>query len=265
MDFLEELRKLLGAKVTDETLFKDLEEGIDKLYVESVGSLKQNRDDLKKEKLEIKAKYDQLQAQIKDYDNLTPAEVKQLKKDIEELRANPGDAAKLKQLEEAYKTQVKQAEIDKQEAIKSMTEELEQFKTRYSQLDNELNQDKALRELGVHLTSVGVETKHMPLITAALAGRVFVEIVDGIRSVKYRNEAGAVFPIKDGIELWAKQDVNKQYLASPSNRGSGAGGSGAATSKLLGMKFSEMSPEQQSELYKINPELWKQKRAEALE
>ena len=262
--FYEELKKVLGSTVGDTTQIEALDQKIGKLYAEEVANIKQNRDDIKNEKLELKKKYDNLTTslgdiEVKDISKIM-ADNKKYKQDIEVLKATPGESAeKIKELEATWKVRLDQVETDKVELLRLKDEELAEATNKITGLNTEINTNECKRALTANLNDVGVKKSFMTMLVPALLHNVYVEVVGDTRVVKYKNEKGTAFDIKEGIQYWAKD--NKQYLGAPVNTAGGAGGSSGNAGALAQLKWDEMSPGQKTELYKLNPELYKQKRA----
>lgn len=265
-EFYELLEKELGSTVTDEKIYTDLKPKIEKIYAESVAGLKATNDKLKNEKMTVKGKLESLETQLASLEGKPLADVlkekAQLEKDIEELRANPGDATKLKQLEEVYKARIQAAESDRDARLKIKEDELADERTKNQALNAEINKTQCKTELSAQLDAVGVKPEFKQVVLGFLSQKVTVDVVEGIRKVKYVNDAGVSFDLKEGIEYWAKQPDAKPFIGAPNNTGGGATGSGTLTNALMGKNFADMTPEEKTTLYKVNPEVYKRKRDE---
>lgn len=266
MDFYKLLEEKLGSTVTDEKVYATLKSDIEKLHAEDVAGLKTNNDKLLNEKKEYKGKLETLEEQLKGLGDKSIeavlTEKAQLEKDIEELRANPGDAVKLKQLEDVYKTRLTETEKDREAKLKIKADELADAVATNTALNLEINGTQCLTELQAHLDAIGVQLKYKKVVSGFLLPKLSVELVEGIRKVKYKNDAGISFDIKEGIEYWAKQDDAKPFIGAPINAGGGASGSGSVTNTLMSKDFGKMTGEEKTTLYKVNPELYNRKRAD---
>jgi len=228
MDEFEKLLALaLESRVTDTTVYNEIKDAVTKGYAETTAKLKQNRDDILNEKKAQKEELDSAKKMIEGLGDKSIAELtaenKKYQSDIEELRANPGDATKLKQLEEAMQVKLTNTELGYTERIAIKDKEIEDAKTENSKLSKKLTDDLCLRALKDNLTKVGVKKDFLATVTDAQLKNVFVEKVGDADVVKYRNENGTPFPINEGVEYWAKS--NKVFIGAPIMSGDGAGGS----------------------------------------
>lgn len=264
MDFYALLEQKLGSVVTDEKVYTTLKADIEKLHAEDVAGLKTNRDEALNEKKEYKVKLEKLEEQLKGLGDKSIeavlTEKAQLEKDIEELRANPGDATKLKQLEDQYKVRLAEAEKDRDAKLKIKEDELADARVRNEALNLEINSTQCMTELTAHLDAIGVKPEFKRVVAGFLLPKLSVEVVEGVRKVKYKNDAGISFEIKEGIEYWAKQDDAKPFIGAPNSTGGGALGSGTLTNALMGKDYADMSAEERTKLYQVNPDLYKKKR-----
>ena len=261
MDFYEELDKMLGSKVTDSTLKADIKLATDKLYSEAVAKLKENKEDVLNEKRTLKTEFDAYKASTAGLEGKTAEDFKKLEEDIAKLRENPGDEEKLRQLEEANRIRLEQAELEKQTITKLKDNELAEAKAKIEALEKAQDSAKCSGELKKALQNVGVKPEHMTLLMRSLLLDTFIKDVDGKKVVKFNGTTGNVtFDIMEGITIWAKEPSNAIYLGAPKNIGSGAHGSGSATANLLKKPFNQMTASEQTALYKANKDLYNKAR-----
>lgn len=268
MDFYKLLEEKLGSTVTDEKVYATLKSDIEKLHAEDVAGLKTNNDKLLNEKKEYKGKLETLEEQLKGLGDKSIeavlTEKAQLEKDIEELRANPGDETKLKQIEAQFKIRLNDTERAKDATIKIKNGEIAEAKKLNQALDLEINSTQCLTELQAHLDAIHIKPEFKQVVAGFLLPKLRVDRVEGARKVKYVNDAGTPFDIKEGIEYWAKEEVAKPFIGAPNSTGGGASGSGSITNALMGKDFEKMTPQEKTNLHALNPELYKSKRADFL-
>lgn len=254
MDFKELLAKALEA-VTDEKSRAELQNAIELLHTKDVAGIKQNRDELINEKKNIKIKLDEATESLKTLDGKTLADFQQLENDIAELRANPGDKEKFKQLEEGFNLKFKLQEETNIANLKRENEKLAEANGLITKLNRKMNDTTAHSALSSALDAIGVKKEFKATLVKALASDVYVEEVGEERIVKFKHD-GIPFEINDGLETWGREKGNKVYLSALNNRGAGAPGSRGAGGVIK--PFAEMTISERNDLFRKDPELYKQ-------
>lgn len=259
MPFNEDVVKVL-EKVEDAELRASILNGVEQAHALDVGALKENKETILKEKKELKDKYDDLTKTVEGFGGRTPEQIAKLEKDIEDLRANPGDETKLTQIKGEYEIKLNQSKAEKEALVAAKEEELLAANKRIMDLDGEINQGLSQQALVENLERIGVKAELKPILKDALANSVSVELnAEGVREVKFKH-AGINFGIKDGLEAWAGATENKPYIGAIQNRGAGANGSGGQGSGM-DKPFKDMSYAEKMAFYKRDPSAYKQAEA----
>lgn len=261
MPFNEDLIKAL-SKIENEELRATVLNEVEQAHALDVGGLKDNKDAIKKEKEQLKARLDEVTNTLEGLGGKTIEDFNKLEANIAELTANPGDEEKLRQIEEKYKLQLKQEKEAGQSNLMRKEAEVVEAKNKLELLNKEINKGLSQQELTNSLERVNVKPELKPMLTQALQNDVYVDIdTDGKRRVKFRHK-GINFDIMDGIDTWAGAPENKIYIGAVQNRGAGANGSSGRGSGL-DKPFSEMTYEERVNFHKRDPEGYKQAKASA--
>ena len=181
-------------------------------------------------------------------------ETKGLKAKNDELLAKLKKATKDAQIDPA-EHQALQAELDQaktqiaelQKVAKTATTEAEKAKKALegeSGFVSKLLIDNGLTEA---LIKTGVKPEMSKAVKALLSGQVQIKVDGDKREAVIGDKS-----LNDFVGEWAKSDEGKHFVAAPANNGGGATGAGTQTQTKK--KWSEMTLDERSEIFRTNPE-----------
>ena len=264
MAFKEDLEKAV-EKIEDETLRAEILNNVDQAHSLDVGGLKDNSEKLKSEKLDIQAKLEEKEsvlASFKGLEGKTISDFQEQEKKIADLIANPGDEAKLKEIQNKADIQFQQEKEAHKAYIAVQEAKIVEKDAKIKSLDQEINIGLSQNALTSALESVNVKAELKPMLAQALQNDIYVDVdALGNRKVKFKHK-DINFDIKEGISTWAGAPENKTFIGAIRNAGAGAQGSSGAGSGI-DKPFNELTYEEEVKYFKRDPEGYRQAKANA--
>lgn len=223
------------------------------LYNDNVNGLKMNRDDIKKEKDALKAKYEELET-------LNAKGAEDLKTLKAQLEANSPE-----EIRKAYETQRLEAEKAYKGAIAERDEKLKSYEAQLAEVRQSEHHLKCVQEFNEAVAKFDIEPSGrnflMDTIIGAKGEKFFErDLGNGNQLI---NQSGK--SIGGEVDDFCSSDLGKKFLRN-GNSGGGATGSGSSGSGALsGNPFlkGHENLTKQAELYRTNPALYQRYKAEA--
>lgn len=244
----EELTKILSGEGESAEKVKS----ILTLYDDNVNGLKMNRDDIKKEKDALKAKYDELAA-------LNAKGAEDLKTLKAQLEANSPE-----EIRKAYETQRLDAEKTYKGAIAERDEKIKDYEAKLNEVRQSEHYLKCVQEFNEAAGKFDIEPSGLGFLMDNILGskgEKFVErdLGNGIQLLDGNGKG-----IFGNLSDFCESPLGKKFLRN-GNSGGGATGSGAQTRGGEGNPFAKGHENltRQAELYKSNPALYEQLKREA--
>lgn len=198
---------------------------------------------------------------------MTPEE---LQTKLDELsKSNEALAAKNRELlseVKTYKAKAKGADIDPEEYAKLQTE-VEDLRaaldktSKASKIEAEKLQkvlaekDGALQSILIDgglteaMVKAGVRPELMPAVKALLRSKAAIKADGGAYQAVMGDKA-----IAEAVAEWATSDEGKHFVAAPANNGGGALGAGSGGGRAK--RFSEMTTDERTALYRTDPKAY---------